>query len=1065
MNRERSWEWRCVGWLRWGRRAAYGLVLAVLVLAGWLHQVGLPGFLKVPLVARLEERGVSLAFDRVRLRLTRGIVAEGVSLGGGVQGKGLRFFADDVQVRLGWAGLLGGRVPEVKALLVRGGRLEIPVGNPGEEGQERLVLDRVTARLGWAGSDVWRMEEVSAQGMRGTFLAHGTLAHMGAWLARMRRSEPSQGGGSERWRGVLRDVMRWMDATRFDQAPECTLAFDLDLLEPALGTVDWRWMATGASNEVLRADFFEVGLRMGPGAVPAEGGLSRAEFRATTRGLTSRWLDAGTLVATATTDVDVVGGRLGRMAWKLEGSDFGNRVGRAGRVRVDGVSEERALGPGVEAPWTVPPQRGRWAMEKPGGAGFRTRLSMEMTDGRGAWGTNLAGMGSLVLDLRLEHSIRGWREAWMDGGMTGLRTSWTGLEGVVWEVGMTPNSRPPPTDASWEFLWPLAHCDAWGRLDALGMDLPKVSLDGMGASWTWMAPWLEVGPFEARWEGGVVEGEGEMDVSRRRATATARSDADPRRIAPWLAPAARAQLANYAWPSHRPPRFRGSVGIELPRWSGFDRATREATLANLTLDAELDVEALAFRDMGFDRVTGRVTYTNRTWRIGPLELVRPEGRGWLWYENDERTRDYHSRFRSGFWPSLVAPVLDDKGREALGRLEMGEPPAIEGEAWGRWGSPERLGIRAHVQARRAVVRGEPIEWAEGDVTFTNRVISFTNVRARSDGDAWVPGAAYDTSTKLLSFTNAQATVPVERVTRIIGPRTAATMAPYRFKVPPRSLVDGVVNVGGADGTDIRFDIEAEEFSWWKLRATQVRAGVRLVGETLRIERLRSGFYGGQLGGDLYFDWSGPQSDAAYKLDLGLTNVVLRDFLTDAWPGTNRLEGVVSGHGRVTSARTGNPATVNGEGLISMRDGYLWGLPVFGLFSPLLDTISPGLGQTRFTSGRATYVMTNGLIRTRDLEMRSAAMRLGYGGSVDLGGKLDATMQAELFRDAPVLGRLISLALSPVTKLFEYEVRGTLGHPLAEPRYIPRFLMVLLKPTAVLREILTGSGGERGKTGP
>ncbi len=98
-------------------------------------------------------------------------------------------------------------------------------------------------------------------------------------------------------------------------------------------------------------------------------------------------------------------------------------------------------------------------------------------------------------------------------------------------------------------------------------------------------------------------------------------------------------------------------------------------------------------------------------------------------------------------------------------------------------------------------------------------------------------------------------------------------------------------------------------------------------------------------------------------------------------------------------------------------------------------------------------------------MRSPTMRLAYAGAVDFSGRLDATMQAELFRDAPIIGRLLSLVLSPVTKLFEYEVRGTLGQPQAKPHYIPEFLLFLLKPVGLLKELLPGDNAGQPKAPP
>ena len=44
------------------------------------------------------------------------------------------------------------------------------------------------------------------------------------------------------------------------------------------------------------------------------------------------------------------------------------------------------------------------------------------------------------------------------------------------------------------------------------------------------------------------------------------------------------------------------------------------------------------------------------------------------------------------------------------------------------------------------------------------------------------------------------------------------------------------------------------------------------------------------------------------------------------------------------------------------------------------------------------------------------------------------MEAELLRDFPAIGFLISKVLWPVTKLFEYEITGTLNDPKTAERY-------------------------------
>jgi hypothetical protein len=66
------------------------------------------------------------------------------------------------------------------------------------------------------------------------------------------------------------------------------------------------------------------------------------------------------------------------------------------------------------------------------------------------------------------------------------------------------------------------------------------------------------------------------------------------------------------------------------------------------------------------------------------------------------------------------------------------------------------------------------------------------------------------------------------------------------------------------------------------------------------------------------------------------------------------------------------------------------------------------------------------------------------------------MEASLFRDAPLIGRLLSLAFMPVTKLLEYRIEGTLADPKPEPRYVPKVLMNLLRPVSLLKSLLPKS---------
>ncbi|MGZ8940692.1 MAG: hypothetical protein ACXW32_15920, partial [Limisphaerales bacterium] len=88
----------------------------------------------------------------------------------------------------------------------------------------------------------------------------------------------------------------------------------------------------------------------------------------------------------------------------------------------------------------------------------------------------------------------------------------------------------------------------------------------------------------------------------------------------------------------------------------------------------------------------------------------------------------------------------------------------------------------------------------------------------------------------------------------------------------------------------------------------------------------------------------------------------------------------------------------------------------------------------------TFTVTNSVVYTRDMQVRAPAFRLSYKGQVDLEGNLEAVVEAQIFRDAWVVGKLFSIALWPVSKAFEAKVSGTVNAPKTDLRFVPKFLL-------------------------
>jgi len=278
-----------------------------------------------------------------------------------------------------------------------------------------------------------------------------------------------------------------------------------------------------------------------------------------------------------------------------------------------------------------------------------------------------------------------------------------------------------------------------------------------------------------------------------------------------------------------------------------------------------------------------------------------------------------------------------------------------------------------------------------------------------------------------------------------------TLSPYVFQTPPAARVNGWVNVRDTDEVDMDFEVSGGPFRYWRFHVPQISAVVHWVNQSVILSNVVSQFYGGRMAGGFHFDLT-PQKDADFAFQTQYDDVNFHALMTDLQSPTNRLEGLLKGTWTVTRANTSDWQSWQGFGQANLHDGFLWDMPLFGIFSPVLDSLVPGVGKSRVSGLTATFTLTNSVIHTDDLELRSPAMRLAYRGTFDFNGNVDARVEARVLRDLWGIGPLVSLALSPLTKMFEYRVTGTLRQPRKEPLYIPKPLLFPLRPLQTIKEM-------------
>jgi hypothetical protein len=581
----------------------------------------------------------------------------------------------------------------------------------------------------------------------------------------------------------------------------------------------------------------------------------------------------------------------------------------------------------------------------------------------------------------------------------------------------------------------------------------KLNARSVACSGFWRAPELAVTNLSAKLDGGQLNASMRLNVGTREFTFTNSSCFDPRAIAALLTEKTQDWLAQFSWT--QPPALQAGGSLILPAWTSHQPDWRDAVQPTVRLAGEFIVTNGVFRGVTVDLARGHFSYSNLVWRLPDLVVTRPEGALALAGNENDSTRNYHWHVRGVLNPEAIQPLLTTSHAErSLKLFTFTKPLFLDADVRGRLHDYDSIGAAGRMALTNFTIRGETVGSVESTFRYTNRFLEFFQPHLQTGAQTMTAdGIAVDFNLWRIYFTNGFSTADPGVVTRAIGPKVGKIMEPYRLGQPYTVRVNGYAPLRNVDDADLRFDVDNASFEVLKLKTPRITGEIRWLGQTLILTNLTASFYGGDANGFARFDFR-PKEGADFGFTANVKNADLHLLANDLSSPTNHLEGALSGRFVMTSANSKDWRTWNGYGQANLHDGLIWDVPIFGILSPVLNTVTPGLGSSRATDATAQFAMTNGVAFSDNLEIRSTMTRLQYSGTVDLQSRVNAHVTAQLLRDTWVVGPLISTALWPVSKLFEYKITGTLEKPENEPVYIPKFLLMPLHPIRSLGEMLS-----------
>lgn len=1032
-KKPRSRGWRIFfACFKWTRVLILLALLGVVILGLFLNRVGLPDWVHRRIVAQMRENGWDIQISRLRLRWYRGIVADHLHLSRTNTMAGPNLFVENAEFRLNSRALRSFNL-QSDSVFVSGARLVWPL--PGtNQPKQTFVLNNVRGELLFKPGDQWELRSLQAHGLGTRVRVRGDITNASFirdWKL-PKRDKPRE--PREPRRDFWHDFLTHAGKVRFATTPEVLVTFGFDARDARSLDATVKLIAPSVASPWGAGTNFNLTVRTLPAA--SSNDLLQAEVKLTATEPRTPWGEATNLQLTA----------------RLEPS-FTQVFPTNGALTLEALA--------ARTPWGQAERFTLDARTAPAPTNDAARVTRFTFHADGLQ-TEHASIRRLALDAESTHpatnlfpaSLRG--DAILAGTRTARATSeWTRATATL--------------DLPRREEWLFAHTNlAWPeRLRNIPFDLTAIFSNALGAELKfsqatllnhWRPPELRV-TAEIHSSAGTLLGAADLDTRTRAAHADGTWRGDPHRLARFLPTNALPWLADYQ--SAAPLEIQAVGGATLPAWTNWTSAWTREALPTLAFSARVAAGEGAFRRTPFTAAHARCNYTNAQWTFPEVRLTRPEGTLAADGAFDAASGRFHARLDSSINPLALSNAIPGRiPRFLFGAFQFTEPPLFHVEATGHARDFarrdfSRLGLTLRASGTNFTFREQPVRHASTRGVFTNNFISLYEPLILRDGErGTADGIGFDTAIERLYLTNAHSTLNPTAVVTAIGRHATRALKPFVFDVPPRVRVNGSLPTRPREySEDLRFELEGGPFHWWRIHADPARASIHWRGETLAITNIQAQWAGGPARGWLWFDFA-QTNGGAMAFALATANADLPRLVRELQDGrTNRLEGALNLRLAIDRAWVNDLKSWHGAGEASLRDGLVWDVPLFGAASRVMNTMFPGLGHSRAKQAAATFTLTNSVVHTRDLEVQATGMHLKYRGTVDFDGVVDARMEAKILRGVPAIGPLISAVLTPVGKLFEYRVSGTLADPKLEDVYlVPRVLFFPFQPIKTLQNI-------------
>lgn len=395
------------------------------------------------------------------------------------------------------------------------------------------------------------------------------------------------------------------------------------------------------------------------------------------------------------------------------------------------------------------------------------------------------------------------------------------------------------------------------------------------------------------------------------------------------------------------------------------------------------------------------------------------------------TSDFTYEVDSTLDPVRLLPLMYRAQKMVVEPSRFVTPPHVVARVRGDYVDPEAFAYDATLQTGRCSYRGVPLKAVSARLKLRRNRLDVRDLVVERD-EGTVRG------TMLADFEEHRVTFDLENTANptemagLLGPRAVTMMKPYRFGALGKSTGKGVVDWEIQSNSCWQAHLDCDAFSYWKFNTGRATADVSFANNVLTIENFAADFYDGKLRASAVF---GLTNDVPYRFQFETERANLHTLLADIRGKEGESSGFMTGDLALAGHGT-DLDSIEGKGKLTVEDGVLWEVPLFGIFSHILNDIGPGLGMTKATKATATFKIEDQCVKSDDIKVAAGSTGVDARGKVCFDGKLAIYVIGQPLRSVPGIN-IITWFLSHV---FEYKVVGTIGNYSYFPVNFPKEIM-------------------------